>query len=77
MEPAIVLGADKLQGAAVQPGDQQRALLGQAAVDGRRPEAAGPRPYGKPRAAGVLPLDGEQPPGDGDGIGQRRAAEGL
>jgi hypothetical protein len=61
----------------VEPGDQQRALVAERPIDVGRREPFRAGADGKPRAARVLALDGEQPLGDGDGIGQRRAGEAL
>ena len=77
LQPGVVLAADQVQGAAVEPGDQQRALLAQRPVDVGRGEALGAGANREPRSARVLPLHGEQPLGDGDGIGQRRAGQSL
>jgi hypothetical protein len=66
-----------MQGAAVEPSDQQRALLAEGAVDVGRREALGAGTDGEPRAAWVLPLDGKEALGDGGGIRQRRAGEAL
>ena len=61
----VVLAADQVQGAAVEPGDQQRAVLAQRPVDVGRGEAGGAGADRQPGAARVLPLHGEQALGDG------------
>jgi hypothetical protein len=66
-----------MQGAAVEPGDQQRALLAEGALHVGRGEPLGAGADGEPRPAWVLALHGQQALGDGDGIGQRRAGEAL
>ena len=66
LQPGVVLAADQVQGAAVEPGDQQRALLAQRPVDVGGAEALGAGADREPRAARVLALDGEQPLGDGE-----------
>jgi hypothetical protein len=66
-----------MQGAAVEPGDQQRALLAERAVDVGCGETLGAGADGEPRAARVLPLHGQQALGDGGGIGQRRTGKAL
>jgi hypothetical protein len=77
MQPGVVLAADEMQGAAVEPGDQQRALLAEGAVDVGGREALGAGADGEPGAAGVLPLDGKEALGDSGGIGQGRAGKAL
>jgi hypothetical protein len=77
VEPAEVVAADEVERAAVQPGDDERALAGQRAVDVGGCEPARARADREPRAARVLSLDGEQPLGDRDGIARRLAREQL
>jgi hypothetical protein len=61
MQPPVVLGADQMQRAPVQPRDQHGAVIGQRAVDigSGQPGRAGPDR--QPRAARVLALHGQQP----------------
>ena len=63
LQPPVVLAADQVQGAAVQPGDQQRAVLRQRPVHVGRGQPGRAHPDGQPGAARVLGLDGQQPPG--------------
>ena len=50
LEQRVVLAADQVQGPAVQPGDEQRAALGQLAVDVGGGHAGGPGPDRQPGA---------------------------
>jgi len=77
LQPGIVLAVHKVQRAAVEPGDQQRALLAQGPVEIGDAEALGARSHCEARSAGVLSLHGEQPPGDGGGIALRRSSQAL
>src|SRR5580704_19426564 len=76
MQPPIVLAADQVQRAAVQPGDDQRLVLQRAVyVSGSEPH--GPRPHREPGPARVLRLDREQPLGDRGRAGGRLARQQL
>ena len=77
VQPRVVLAAHEVQRPAVEPRDDERAVLGQRAVDvgGRQP--GGPRADRQPRAARVLRLHGEQPLGDGDRSRRGRPGEQL
>jgi hypothetical protein len=66
-----------MQGAPVQPGDQQRPLIAEGAVDVGCREALAAGADGEPGAARVLTLHGQQALGDGDGIWQRWAGQAL
>jgi hypothetical protein len=76
-QPRVVLAADQVERAAVQPGDQERALLGERAVDVRGGEALAARAYRQPGAPWILPLNGEQPLGHCRGVARPRAGEEL
>jgi hypothetical protein len=77
LQQRIVLAADQVQGAAVEPGDQQRAVLAQRPVDVRRGQARGAGADRQAGAARVLPLHREQALGDGNRIPSRLAGEAL
>ncbi len=78
MQPWVVLAANELQGATVQPGDQKRALAGiEVPIDICGCQPLRSRPDGESRAARILALDGEKPLGDGQSVRQRDAAETL
>jgi len=74
MQPPVVLGADQVQGAAIQPGDDQRAPR-ERGIDVRGGQSRRTRPDRKPRATGLLCLDGQQPPSDLLGAARRVATE--
>jgi hypothetical protein len=72
LKPRVVLAPNEVQRAAVQPRDQERAILGEGAVHVRRAEPLASRPHREPRPARILALDGEQPFRD-----RHRVARGL
>jgi len=76
LQQRIVLAADQVQRAAVEPADDQLPL-GQRPLDVGRAQPLGPRPHREAEAARVLALNGKQTPGDGRRIGEWRAAEAL
>ncbi len=61
MQPPVVLRAHQMQGAPVEPGDEQRPPIAERRIEvGRRePECA--RTNAEPGAAGILCLNGQQP----------------
>ncbi len=77
LEPRVVLAADEVERAAVQPREHERALVGQLAVDVRGREPGAARTDREPRAARVLRLDGEQPLHDRERVPRRRPGEKL
>ena len=67
-----------MERSAVEPGDQQGAVLAQGAVDVGGGQALGSSPNREPGATRVLALDREQALGDRDRVRQRgRQALGL
>ena len=77
VEPPVVLGADQVQGATVQPGDHQGAVLGEGPVDRLDRQPGGPGSDGEAGAPWVLGLDGQEPLGDGHGAVGRWPGEQL
>jgi hypothetical protein len=77
MEPGVVLGADEMEGAAVQPVDDERAVVVERAVDVGRRQAARAGANRQPEAARVLRLDCQQPLSDRDRVARRLAGEQL
>ncbi len=82
VQPPVVLGADQVQRAPVQPGDDQGPVRGQRAVDVGGGQPARPGADGQPQAARILSLDGKQPPdhvrsGPGGLAGQQLGFEPL
>ena len=77
LQPRVVLAAHQVQRAAVEPGDDQRALLAQRPLDVGGAQPFGARPHRQPEAARVLALHCEQPLGDRGRIAQRRPGERL
>ena len=77
VQPPVVLGADEMQRAAVQPGDQQGPLIRQRAVHVRRRQPGRPGPDGKPHPAGVLTLHCQQPLDDSRHAPGRLAGQQL
>ena len=77
MDERVVLAPDEMQRAAIEPGDDQRAVLGERVVDVSRGDALGASPDRKPKPARVLALDGEDPLGNGHGIARGLAAQQL
>jgi hypothetical protein len=77
VQQRVVLGPDQMQGAAVEPGDQQRALLAQFAIDVGRGEAGGASADRQPGPARILPLHRQQTLGDVDRPLQRGARKRL
>src|SRR5665811_271843 len=63
LQPPVVLGPYEVEGAAVQPGDDQRAVVELAVHVGRR-ESGGTAPDGESRCAQVLRLDRQEPVDD-------------
>jgi hypothetical protein len=56
----VVLARDEVQRAAQEPGDDERAVVGERAVDLARPRGRAPRPEREPCRAQVLRLHCEQ-----------------
>src|SRR5262249_54253652 len=77
VQPPVVLGADEVQRAAVQPADHERPLVGQRVVEAGERRPGRPCAYRKAGAAEILRLDGEQPPGDRDAVCRLVGAEEL
>ena len=73
VQPRVVLAADEMERAAIQPRDQKGALLGQGSIDVGSGEAGRPRADREARAPRILGLDREQPPGDRERVARRRA----
>jgi hypothetical protein len=66
-----------MQGAAVEPGDQERAILGQRAVDINRGQAFCPRANSEANPPRVLALDCQEAVGDRDRIACGRPRQKL
>jgi hypothetical protein len=77
VQPRVVLAADQVERAAVEPGDQQRAVVGERAIDVGPTEARAAGTHGQARPALVLPLDREQPLGHRHGVARRRPRQQL
>lgn len=77
VQPRVVLAADQVQGAAVEPGDQQRAVLGQSSVDVRGAQPGGAGANRQASTSRILSPHGEQARGDGDRIASRLTGETL
>ena len=77
VQPRVVLAADEVQRAAVEPRDQERALVGESAVDVGGGESGRPGANREARSPRVLPLHREQPLGHRHGIARRRPREEL
>src|SRR4051812_46739402 len=60
MQPRIVLAANEVKRAAVEPGDQQRALLGQSPVNITSCQITGSRADRESRTARILALHRQQ-----------------
>ncbi len=76
VEPVIVLAPDEMEGAAVEPGDDERAIV-ERPLDASRGESRRSRPEREPEAAWILRLHREQSLGDGNRIACRRPGEEL
>ena len=76
VEPGIVLAPDEMEGAAVEPGDDERAIVERPLDAGRR-ESRRSRPEREPEPARILRLHREQPLGDGNRVSRRRPGEEL
>ena len=81
-QPVIVLAANEVKGAAVQPADDERPLIAESAIEIRHREAGAPGADRQAHAAGVLALHGEQAIHDGEGVhcglaGQQLGGESL
>ena len=74
LKPGIVLAADEVERAAAEPGDDERAVLGEGAVDVGGGQAGGASADGEAKPARILPLYGEQPLGDATGSRAGRPA---
>jgi hypothetical protein len=72
-----VLAPYEVERPPVDPGHDERALLGEGAIDVRRREPLRARADGEPEAARVLALDGEDALRDGDRVARRRPGEHL
>jgi len=59
MEPRVVLASDQVKGAAVEPGDDHRAII-EGGVDVGGAQSLGAGPDRQPRAPRILCLDGKQ-----------------
>lgn len=68
MQPPIVLAADELQRATVEPANHQRPLVAQSAIDIGRRQPTRARPDGETRAAQILRLHHQQPIADCDRV---------
>ncbi len=77
VKPRVVLARDQVQGAAVQPCDQQAAIDRQRAVDVARRGSLAAGADRQPRAARVLALHREQMPRGGERVARGRAGEQL
>ena len=77
MEPRVVVAPDEVQSPAVEPCDDERAIVGEGAIDVGRGEAHAARPDREARTASVLRLHGQQPLADSHGIAGARAGEKL
>ncbi len=77
MDERIVLAPHEMQSAAVEPGDEQRPLLGEGAIDVGGRDAPGASPNGEPKATRILALDGEHALRDGHRITRRLSREQL
>jgi hypothetical protein len=77
LQPRVVLAADEVQRAAVQPRHDQRPLLGQRTVDVRRRQPARARAHSQPEPARILRLHCEQALCHGDRTGCGRPGEQL
>ena len=67
----MVLGADEVERAAVEPVDDEGAVGGECRVDVGRAEPGGARPHREQRAARVLRLHGADPSDDLERVGRR------
>jgi hypothetical protein len=74
VQPRVVDAANEVQRAAVEPRDDERALLAEGAIEIRGGAARAARPHRQPRAAAVLGLHRQQPLRHARGV--RRALSG-
>jgi len=77
LEPGVILAADEVEGAAVEPGDEERAVERERALDVGGREAARPGAKSEPGDARILALNREEALGDCLRISGRRTGEEL
>ena len=77
MKPEVVLAADEMERAAVEPGDDQRAIVTEGTVDVGCVQPPRARPHSQAKTTLILSLHRQQPFRDGVRVTRRRTREQL
>ena len=77
VQPRIVVAPDQVEGAAVDPGENQRAIHRERPLDVGNRESGGSRADGEPEPPLILSLNGQETLDDGEGVPGRGSSQQL